>query len=194
MSLEKIRNEILKNLHDDLSKNAKNLVFGKGNEKADIFFIGEAPGAKEDELGIPFVGSSGKELDKLLNKINLGIEDVYIANILKYRPPNNRNPKVFEIKLHTPYLLKQIKTVNPKIICTLGNFATKFILSGFDAKGMNKIDGISNLHGKIKSINLEGKEYFVLPIYHPAAMLYNGSLRNVMEQDFFILKDFLSRL
>ncbi|MFT4311352.1 MAG: uracil-DNA glycosylase [Candidatus Woesearchaeota archaeon] len=194
MSLDLIKLDLLENLHDDLRKNAKNLVFGKGNKDADIMFIGEAPGAKEDALGLPFVGASGKELDKLLKTINLSLEDVYIANILKYRPPNNRNPNINEIKAHTPYLVRQIKSIKPRVICTLGNFSTKFILSGFNIKGMKNVDGISNLHGKIKSIEVEGEEFYVLPIYHPAAMLYNPNIRKFMVEDFVVLKDFLNRL
>src|SRR3989338_9626366 len=133
-----------------LKNGAKNLVFGKGNPKANILFIGEAPGAKEDELGVPFVGQAGKELDKLLGLIGLSLEDVYIANILKYRPPENRNPNMDEIEAHTPFLIKQIKIIKPKIICTLGNFSTKFVLAGFRSEGMNKIEGISNLHGQTR--------------------------------------------
>ena len=186
--LEAIKKEILiANL--PLSEN--NLVFGKGNPKAKILFIGEAPGAKEDELGVPFVGQAGKELDKLLNGIGLGIEDVYIANILKYRPPNNRNPTMEEIKSHTPFLIKQIEVINPKIISTLGNYATKFVLAGFNTKEMNKIEGIGKIHGKPKNIFLDGTQRIVIPLYHPASMLYNPNLRQVLQQDFSIISSFL---
>ncbi len=188
MELEELKKEIeSKNL--PLAEN--NLVFGKGNPKAKILFIGEAPGAKEDELGVPFVGSAGKELDKLLNSINLDLDDVYIANILKYRPPNNRNPSIEEIKSHTPFLIKQISIINPKIICTLGNYATKFVLSGFEVLGMNKIEGISKLHGKPKNIVLAGSPRIVIPLYHPASMLYNPGLRKVLELDFKVISSFL---
>ncbi len=181
---EKIKKENLL-----LKDNAKNLVFGKGNPKADILFIGEAPGAKEDELGIPFVGASGKELDKLLQTIELSIEDVYIANILKYRPPSNRDPTTEEIENHTPYLLNQIDIIKPKVICTLGNYSTKFVLANFEVSKMKEIPGITKLHGKIKQI----RNYNVFPIYHPAAMLYNPKLREVLKEDFLKLKDFLNQ-
>ena len=174
-----------------LKNGAKNLVFGKGNPKANILFIGEAPGAKEDELGVPFVGQAGKELDKLLGLIGLSLEDVYIANILKYRPPENRNPNMDEIEAHTPFLIKQIKIIKPKIICTLGNFSTKFVLAGFRSEGMNKIEGISNLHGQTREVFFDSVNIKVMPLYHPAAMLYNGGLRKVLEKDFLKIKNFL---
>jgi DNA polymerase len=194
MLLDSIREDLINNLDDALKKNAKNLVFGKGNPHAKIFFIGEAPGSKEDELGEPFVGSSGKELDKLLKSINLSLEDVYIANILKYRPPNNRNPTKEEIATHTPYLIKQIKEIKPLVICPLGNYATKFVLSSFSVEGMNKVEGITNIHGKLKKIKFKDFEFLVFPFYHPAAILYNPKLRIVMSEDFISLKKVLIAL
>ena len=163
---------------------AKNLVFGKGNPDASIMFIGEAPGAQEDELGVPFVGSAGKELDKLLRSIHLTLDDVYIANILKYRPPENRDPSIDEIYRHTPYLIEQIKAIKPKIICTLGNYSTKFVLASFNVPDMKKIDGITRLHGKVHHLNIDGMDFIVIPLYHPAAMLYNPNLRAVLTEDF----------
>ncbi len=165
-----------------------NLVFGKGNEKADIMFIGEAPGEKEDLQGEPFVGAAGKQLDKLLGSIGLSLNDVYIANILKYRPPGNRDPNKEEITAHTPFLLEQIQRICPKVLITLGNFSTKFVLSGFSPENMEKIDGITKLHGKEKVVKLDGKEILVLPMFHPAAMLYNPATRVAVEQDFQKLK------
>ena len=165
--LKLIEQDILNNFVCPLKDSAKNLVFGKGNPDADILFIGEAPGAKEDELGQPFVGSAGKELDKLLGSIGLSLGDVYIANILKYRPPGNRNPGVYEIKRHTPFLLRQISVIKPRVICTLGNYATKFALAGFKVEGMNKVEGISSLHGSPVSVG----DLVIFPLYHPAAML-----------------------
>lgn len=185
--LNKIVGDIENNFVCPLKDSAKNLVFGKGNPDADILFIGEAPGAKEDELGQPFVGSAGRELDKLLNSIGLSLNDVYIANILKYRPPGNRNPSSEEIRGHTPFLLRQISVINPRVVCTLGNYATKFALAGFKTEGMNKIKGISSLHGVPVSVG----DLIVFPLYHPAAMLYNGSLRDILVSDFLKLKDFL---
>ena len=171
-----------------LKKNARNLVFGKGNPHAAIVFIGEAPGEREDEQALPFVGTAGKTLDRLLHLIGFTLEDVYITNILKYRPPNNRNPRVEEIIDHTPYLIEQIKIIEPKAIVPLGNFATRFILSGFNIEKMGTILGISKLHGQIKKINFENYEFLVVPLYHPAAALYNPSLGKTLEKDIKNLK------
>jgi uracil-DNA glycosylase len=184
IELKKIESRILTELKCPLKDAAKNLVFGKGNPDAKILFIGEAPGAKEDELGIPFVGAAGKELDKLLRSIGLTLEDVYIANILKYRPPENRDPAVDEIYRHTPYLVEQIKIIRPKIICTLGNYSTKFVLAQFNIPNMKKISGITQLHGKVNPLTIDGMEFMVIPLYHPAAMLYNPNLRKVLGEDF----------
>lgn len=167
-----------------LKETATKLVFGKGNPNADILFIGEAPGKNEDLEGKPFVGAAGKLLDGFLETINLHLDDVYIANILKYRPPNNRDPTVDEIRAHTPYLVEQIKVIKPKIIATLGNFATKFVLAGFDVDGMKKIPGITQLHGKPQHIRVNGDAYTVVPLYHPAATLYKRALRPDLEADF----------
>ncbi len=171
--LDCLKKEILNNLNDELSKSATNLVFGKGSCDAKIFFIGEAPGEKEDLEGIPFVGRAGNELNKQLEKIGLKLENCYIANILKYRPPKNRNPSVEEIKNHTPYLVKQIEIIKPKIIVTLGNYSTKFILADFDPKKMNKIEGISILRGKPIEMKFNNLNFILVPIYHPAAIFYS---------------------
>lgn len=183
-ALKKIEQNILSDFSCPLKSVATNIVFGKGNPDAKLFFIGEAPGAKEDLQGMPFVGAAGRELDKLLNQIGLSIDDVYIANILKYRPPGNRNPSSKEIKAHTPFLLEQINIIKPKIVCTLGNYATKFALAGFKPEGMNKIEGISSIHGVPQRID----GLLVVPLYHPAAMLYNPRLRSVLIEDFEKLK------
>lgn len=189
--LDTIRQRILNELVCPLKDRATHLVFGKGNPNAAIMFIGEAPGEQEDLQGIPFVGSAGKELDKLLHSIGLSIEDVYIANILKYRPPNNRDPQPDEIARHTPYLIEQIKTIKPTIIATLGNFSTKFVLAKFDVAGMKRIGGISHLHGIAVDITVDGMSFKVVPLYHPAAMLYNPPLRAVLAADFQKMKDIL---
>jgi DNA polymerase len=189
--LELVKQRILTEMNCPLKDAARNLVFGKGNPDAPILFIGEAPGEKEDELGIPFVGSAGKELDKLLRSINLTLEDVYIANILKYHPPNNRDPTVEEIYRHTPYLIEQIKIIKPIIICTLGNYATKFILASFNVEGMKNIEGITKLHGKPREIQIGNEVVTVIPLYHPAAMLYNPNLRSILAQDFLAMQDIL---
>jgi DNA polymerase len=189
--LDVLRNKILKELKCPLKDSARNLVFGKGNSCAKILFIGEAPGEKEDLQGVPFVGAAGKQLDKLLSSLGLSINDVYIANILKYRPPNNRDPTVEEIKRHTPYLVEQIKIIKPRIIATLGNYSTKFVLADFDPDSMKKIEGISFLHGKHIVKKIDGFEFIVVPLYHPAAMLYKPSLRTELESDFLGMKEIL---
>lgn len=191
VQLEQIKQKILSEMKCPLKDAARNLVFGKGNSDASILFIGEAPGEKEDELGIPFVGSAGKELDKLLRSINLTLDDVYIANILKYRPPNNRDPSVEEIYRHTPYLIEQIKIIKPKIICTLGNYSTKFVLASFNIPGMKRIDGIAKIHGKVHHVQIGDMDFIVIPLYHPAAMLYNPILRTTLQQDFLSMQDVL---
>jgi len=169
-------------------KDGHNMVFGKGNPAAAIMFIGEAPGEKEDLAGMPFVGSAGKQLDKLLESIGLSIDDVYVANILKYRPPENRNPVHEEIVAHTPYLIDQIKIIRPKVIVTMGNFATRFVLAGFNTDKMKNVEGITKLHGKIQSVSLNDSKFLVMPTYHPAAVLYNPKLRSELEEDFMLLK------
>ncbi len=169
-----------------------NLVFGKGNENAEIMFIGEAPGEQEDRQGEPFVGAAGKQLDKLLNLIQLSLSDVYIANILKYRPPGNRDPNPEEIRTHTPFLIDQIKSIKPKVLVTLGNFSTKFVLNGFSAEGMENIEGITRLHGKERTVKLDEAEFLVFPSYHPAAMLYNPNIRIAIEEDFQKLKKLIT--
>lgn len=188
--LDKLREKILKEKLP-LQESATSLVFGKGNPEAKILFIGEAPGANEDLQGLPFVGAAGKQLDGFLHMINLCIDDVYIANILKYRPPDNRPPNTEEIKTHTPFLIEQIKIIQPKIIITLGNFSTKFVLGGFNVEGMKKIEGISSLHGKAVEKELDGTKFLVVPMYHPAAMLYKRSLKEELEKDFLSLKELL---
>ena len=189
--LEAVKSKILTEMKCPLKDAAKNLVFGKGNPDANIMFIGEAPGAQEDEQGIPFVGSAGKELDKLLRSINLTLDDVYIANILKYRPPENRDPTVDEIYRHTPYLIEQIKIIKPKIICTLGNYSTKFVLAQFNIPNMKKIDGITKLHGKVNNILIDEMNFMVIPLYHPASMLYNPNLRPILGKDFLEMEKVL---
>ena len=172
----------------EICRNCKNVVVGKGNNGADIMFVGEAPGRKEDEIGEPFVGAAGKNLDKLLNNVGLSIDDVYIANILKCRPPENRDPLPDEIRKHTPWLLKQIKDINPKIICSLGNYATKFFMAKGDVDKMNNQPGITSVHGKIQEIEMDDIKFRLIPLFHPAAIIYNRSLLGEWEKDMEIVK------
>lgn len=177
----------------EIFRDCKNIVVGKGNLNAPILFIGEAPGRNEDEQGFPFVGAAGKNLDKLLEKVGLSMNDVYIANILKCRPPENRPPLSDEIKAHTPWLLKQIKDINPRVICSLGNYATKFFLAGTDVEGMKSQPGITSVHGKVKMISLHGKEVKLIPLFHPAAIIYNRGLLGEWEKDIEIVKKEISQ-
>jgi uracil-DNA glycosylase len=165
-----------------LGDSRTNLVFGHGNPQASIVFVGEAPGFHEDKQGIPFVGSAGKLLTELLSSIGINRDDVYIANILKCRPPGNRDPLPDEIAACRPVLFKQLAIIKPKVVVTMGAFATRTIL--------DRKDGISKVHGKV--FEVEG--YSVFPMYHPAAALYARSTRELLEEDFRTLKAFLERV
>jgi uracil-DNA glycosylase family 4 len=156
----------------DLGDTRANLVFGDGNPHAEVMFIGEAPGRNEDLRGKPFVGAAGHLLDELLSSIGLSRSDVYIANVLKSRPPNNRDPLPAEIEACTPFLNEQIRLVDPKVIVTLGKFATQFMLK--------TERGITQLRGRRHEV--DGRA--VLPIFHPAAALYDQSKRDVLLDDF----------
>ncbi len=173
----------------EICKNCKNIVVGKGNLDAKILFVGEAPGANEDLQGLPFVGAAGKNLDKLLASVGLSLEkDVYIANILKCRPPENRAPLPEEIKLHTPWLLKQVKEMKPAVICSLGNYATKFFLAKTIVDDMDKQPGITSLHGKVQMIEIGSLKMKLIPLFHPAAIIYNQKLKPLWEADMEIVK------
>lgn len=186
--LEEIRKETIE-ADLPLKKEAINLVFGKGKADAPILFVGEAPGRNEDLQGLPFVGAAGKNLDKLLYDVGLSLNDVYIANILKYRPPENRGPLPDEIKTHALYLIKQIRAIRPKVICSLGNYATKFFLAGMDVDKMDNQEGITKLHGKVKEIEFDGMKIRLIPLFHPAAIIYNRNLIVEWEKDLKIVKE-----
>lgn len=174
--LDHVRADILeKNICPDLSAQAMNLVMGDGNLNADIVFIGEAPGKNEDEQGIPFVGAAGKFLNEMLAAANLERSDVYITNIVKYRPPNNRDPLPEEKKAFWPYLLKQLQIIKPKVVITLGRHSMEYFLP--DMK-------ISQIHGEAKRIQFGDDKIVIIPLYHPAAALYNGGLRQTLIDDF----------
>ena len=178
--------ELAKNT--DICRNCSNIVIGKGNENAEIMFIGEAPGKNEDEQGLPFVGKAGKNLDDMPANVGLSLNDVYIANILKCRPPENRAPLPDEIKAHTPWLIKQIKDIKPKVICSLGNYSTKFFLADGDVDLMVKQPGITSVHGKVKHINFRGLKIKLIPLFHPAAIIYNQSLLPLWKADMDVVK------
>ena len=163
----------------ELATQATQLVMGDGNLDADIVLIGEAPGKKEDEQGVPFVGASGKLLNEMLAMADMQRRDVYITNIVKYRPPNNRDPSPAEKAAFLPYLLRQLEIINPRVIITLGRHSMEYFLP--NAK-------ISQVHGQIipKTISYDDVEHgwTIIPLYHPAAALYNGSMRQVLIDDF----------
>jgi DNA polymerase len=164
-------------------------VFGEGNPDADIMFIGEAPGTQEAETGRPFVGKAGKHLDLLLRSIDLQREDVYITNIVKDRPPDNRNPHVTEIEIYSPFLREQLAIIQPKIIATLGRFAMEFIIKLFQLPLNGK--RIGEIHGTALHTFSELGETTIIPLYHPAAVFYNRNLEVVLKTDFEILQNWL---
>ena len=176
-----------------LHEGATNVVMGKGSADAPILFVGEAPGRNEDLQGMPFVGAAGKNLDKLLSAVGLSLAEVYVANILKYRPPENRPPETEEIKAHTPYLLEQIRILKPQVVCSLGNYATKFFLSGLNPEGMEKQPGITQVHGKVRQIEFEGMNFNLIPLFHPAAIIYNQKLIPLWNADLEIVKKEISQ-
>jgi uracil-DNA glycosylase len=166
-----------------LSQGRTQVVFGVGNPTADLMFVGEAPGFHEDQQGIPFVGAAGKLLEKLLAGIGLQRSDVYIANVLKCRPPGNRDPQPDEIESCEPHLFRQIEIIQPKLVATLGNFATK-LLSG-------KPTGITRVHGEEQWTTLGGNKVLLYPLYHPAAALYTPAMLKILEEDFARLPQLL---
>lgn len=174
--LDHVRADILeKNICPELAAQAFNLVMGDGNVNADIVFIGEAPGKNEDEQGLPFVGAAGKFLNEMLLAANMTRSDVYITNIVKYRPPNNRDPLPEEKKAFWPYLLKQLQIIKPKVVITLGRHSMEYFLP--DMK-------ISQIHGQAKRIQFGNDKLVIIALYHPAAALYNGGLRQTLIDDF----------
>jgi DNA polymerase len=178
------RRELLKVVYDEargcvrcpLHQTRTTVVFGSGNADADLMFIGEAPGANEDKLGLPFVGQAGKLLDKLLGEIGLERADVFICNTIKCRPPNNRDPQPNEIESCAGYLHRQVELIEPSVICTLGNFATKLL--------RDDMTGISRLHGREEVRTIGSRAVRLYPLYHPAAALYTPSTLEMLRADF----------
>jgi uracil-DNA glycosylase len=180
---------ITDNVCPDLAKTAKGLVIGDGDVSADLLFIGEAPGRQEDEQGIPFVGASGKFLSVMLESIHLRREQVYITNIVKYRPPENRDPTKQEKAAFLPYLLRQIEVIKPALIITLGRHSGLQFLPDLV---------IGTDHGQAKKITLKTQlgniKTVILPLYHPAAALYNGSQRQTLIEDFATIPALLKKI
>jgi len=187
-NLEDIKKEVLNCKKCQLYKNRTNPVFGEGNPKAEIMFVGEAPGFNEDREGRPFCGAAGRVLDELLDSIAVKREEVFITNILKCRPPNNREPKMEEIKACTPYLERQIKIIRPKVICTLGNYSTAYIFEKYGLK--DRLQGISKIHGKVFEARNLFESVKIISLYHPAVATYNPNMKEILKKDFKILEKF----
>lgn len=187
--LEQIKADILtKNICPNLAKTAKQLVFGHGNPNANIVFIGEAPGKKEDATGEPFVGAAGAFLNTMLASIQLNRSDTYITNIVKYRPPDNRDPSKEEKEAFMPFLFEQMDVIEPTIIVTLGRHSTACFIPDMQ---------ISDIHGQPMEVNVEAsgitRQWTILPLYHPAAALYNGGLRSTLLNDFQNILPFITK-
>lgn len=176
---------IAKNITPELAEQAIQLVIGDGNLDADIVFIGEAPGKKEDEQGIPFIGAAGKFLNVMLEEAGMVRSDVYITNIVKYRPPNNRDPSPEEKAAFWPYLLRQLQIINPKVVITLGRHSMEYFLPG---------EKIGEVHGQPKRIAFGDHKIVIMPLFHPAAALYNGSLRQTLIDDFLKVPTVIEKL
>jgi len=173
-------------LHDcqqcRLASGRTQVVFGTGNPQARIMFVGEAPGYYEDQQGIPFVGAAGKLLTQLLESVGLSRSEIYIANVIKCRPPNNRDPLPDEVETCKPYLLQQIQLIKPKLVCSLGNFATQTLLG--------KKVGITKVRGKAFQLS----DFVLFPLLHPAAALHQGNLQGPLREDFQKLKQVLDEM
>lgn len=194
----------------ELAKGATQLVFGDGNPDAKVVFIGEAPGKNEDLQGLPFVGAAGKFLDEMLQMIGMERKDIYITNIVKYRPPNNRDPLPEEKKAFWPYLVRQLDVIQPQLVVTLGRHSMEYFLPG---------GKISQIHGEPKRLKMRGslqevdsssgdskknpnyqlpttayQTFVLLPLFHPAAALYNGGLRQTLIDDFARIPAILNKL
>ena len=167
-----------------LASTRQTVVFGAGNADADLMFVGEAPGAREDERGLPFVGQAGRLLDQLLQEIGLQRGDVFIANVLKCRPPGNRDPLPQEIDACQDYLFRQLDLIRPKVVCSLGNFSTK-LLRGDPM-------GITRLHGREEIRTIGPRTLRLYPIFHPAAALYTPRMLETLREDFARLPEMLA--
>ncbi len=187
--IQQVKQDVVNCRKCELCKTRKNPVVGNGSFNASVMFIGEAPGYHEDIQGVPFVGRAGKVFDELLHSIGLQREEVYVCNILKCRPPDNRNPLDLEIKACTPYLDRQITAIKPKVISTLGNFATSYVLEKFGLQS----EKIGKIHGKIfhiKNLIFDAK---IIPLYHPAAATYNPNMKTVLMDDFKTIGRYLPK-
>ena len=182
MSLSALHDSLRNCQECRLASGRTQVVFGTGNPNASIMFVGEAPGFHEDKQGIPFVGAAGKLLTELLESAGLSRSQIYIANVIKCRPPNNRNPEPDEVDACQPFLLQQIQLIKPHLVCSLGNFATQTLLG-------RKI-GITKVHGR----QVQLTDFLLFPLYHPAAALHQGNLLSALRDDFQKLKQLLDTM
>ena len=169
-----------------LSEGRTQVVAGSGAHDAEIMFVGEAPGYHEDQNGVPFVGRAGQLLDELLGNLGMTRDDVFVANVLKCRPPGNRDPRPEEIEACEPHLFTQVEIIAPALVCTLGNFATK-LLSG-------RPDGITRVHGRELPMRIAGRDVLLYPLFHPAAALYTPAMKQTLEADFARIPDLVTSL
>lgn len=191
--MKKIRDELLafktSPLYEYRTSNSYFPVVGEGNHDANILFVGEAPGKNEALKARPFCGAAGKFLDELISSIGLKREDVYITNIVKDRPPENRDPTQEEIEVYAPFLDRQIEVIQPKVIATLGRYSMNYIMKKFDLD--LELEPISKIHGKEFDANASFGPLKIVTFYHPAAALYNGGMRDTLKKDFEILKKYV---
>ena len=180
-TLNELKQQMLadeKLINSSLGKSANQLVFGHGNENADIVFVGEAPGRLEDQIGRPFVGAAGKFLQQCLRACRLKLQDVWLTNLVKYRPPQNRDPYPLEKKLHAPYLRQELALIKPRVIATLGLHAGTYFFPRLNLRDQ---------HGQKVNLYQDNQETFkadILAFYHPAAALYNSKLKEIIQNDF----------
>ena len=190
--LSKIKDEVLNlkesPLYRERIKNKVFPVIGEGSHHAKIMFVGEAPGKNEAKTGRPFCGASGKILDELLASVGIERKDVYITNIVKDRPPSNRDPLPEEIKIYGPYLDRQIEIIQPEVIVTLGRFSMDYIMKKFGLE--NQLKPIGQMHGKVFEAKTNYGKIKIAPLYHPAVAIYNRTTKDVLVKDFQILKQF----
>ncbi len=194
-ALKKIKDEVValgaSSLYAERIKNKYFPVIGEGNHSAEIMFIGEAPGENEAKTGRPFCGRAGKVLDNLLVSVGIDRKDVYVTNIVKDRPPGNRDPFPDEIALYAPFLDRQIEIIKPKVIATLGRFSMQYVMNRYGLEW--ELSSISNIHGKVFDATFPARDGStwngkVVPLYHPAAAIYNQHLLDTLKEDFKVLK------
>ncbi|MBL7150124.1 MAG: uracil-DNA glycosylase [Candidatus Pacebacteria bacterium] len=188
--LNELKGEVEKCQRCPLHKTRVKIVFGTGSANTELMFISEAPGHWEDQKGEPFVGAAGKVLNKLLDSIGIKREKIYIANLLMCRPPQNRDPLPGEIRACVPYLEKQIEIIKPKVICPLGRHSMKFLMEKFNLK--DKIQPIGKIHGQVFEIKNLFQKITIIPLYHPAVILYNPNMKKILEKDFQVIKQYSS--